>query len=79
METYRFYPPQVRSIQVPYQELVPGDVGCQHQLVEEAWADRISIQDGIVFVTYSCMHCGRRVCQSLEQVLPPATWKLRSD
>jgi hypothetical protein len=79
METYRFYPPHMRSALVPYQEIIPGDVDCQHQLAEETWGDRISIQDGIVFVTYSCMHCGRRVCQSLEQVLPPATWKQWSD
>jgi hypothetical protein len=79
METYRFYPPRMQSIQMPYQELAPGDANCQHQLAEETWFDRISVLDGLVFLTYSCKHCGRRVCQSLEQVLPPATWRAWSD
>jgi hypothetical protein len=74
METYKFYPPRLRSRQVPYHEIVPGSADCQHQLAEEAWLDRISVRDALVFVTYTCEHCGRRVCQTLEQVLPPAAW-----
>jgi hypothetical protein len=79
METYRFYPPRMRPTQVPYQEIVPGALDCQHQLAEESWLDRISVEDGIVFVTYCCEHCGRKVCQSLEQVLPPASWLRDND
>ena len=72
METYRFCPPEIRSTQVPYQVIVQGAVECQHLLADEAWTDRILIQDGIVFVTYSCEYCGRVVCQSFDQVQPPA-------
>jgi hypothetical protein len=74
METYRFYPPRLRSTKVPYHEIVPGSVDCQHRLAEEAWLDRISVRDGLVFATYTCEHRGRGVCQSLEQILPPAAW-----
>jgi hypothetical protein len=79
METYTYYPPHVRPTWVPYQDIVPGAADCQHQLAEEAWADRISVEHGITFVTYSCKHCGRQVCQSLEQVQPPATWNRGND
>jgi hypothetical protein len=79
MEIYPFYPPQMQPAQMPYHELVTGDVDCQHQLAEAEWVDRISVRDGLVFISYSCRHCGRLVCQSLEQVQPPASWRLESD
>ena len=71
METYRFYPPQVRPAQVPYQLLSPGEESCRHELLDNAWCDRITIQDGVVFITYSCRHCDRQVCQSFDEVSPP--------
>jgi hypothetical protein len=45
METFTFYPPRVQSMQMPYQELAPGDASCQHQLAEETGFDRISVLD----------------------------------
>jgi hypothetical protein len=51
METYRFYPPQMSFEQVPYQELAPGLADCEHELLEDAWCDRVSVTDGIVFIT----------------------------
>lgn len=74
IETYRLYTPQMRSTQVHYQVIVPGAARCQHELLHEDWRDRIDIQNGIVFVTFSCEKCGRRICQSLEEVLPPVSW-----
>jgi hypothetical protein len=74
METYRFYPPQVRSTQLPYQLLSAGEATCHHELLEDAWCDRITVQDGILFVTYSCRRCGRQICQSLDEVTPPPGW-----
>ena len=79
METCQFCPPEIRSTQVPYQVIVQGAVDCQHQLNDEAWTYRIFIQDGIVFVTFSCQHCGRVICQSFDQAQPPATWDKASD
>jgi hypothetical protein len=75
METYVFYPPQLRSRQVAYQEIAAGAVECEHELLKDAWCERISVQDGVIFVKFSCKHCGRQVCQSLDEVLPPASWK----
>ena len=74
METYRFYPPQMRARQVPYQLLAAGAAGCKHELLDEDWSERISVRDGIVFITYSCRHCGRQICQSLDEVAPPLHW-----
>jgi hypothetical protein len=79
METYRYYPPRMRHTQMDYLELAPGANDCQHQLADQAWRDRVSVEDGIVFVTYSCKHCGRVVGQSFDQVQPPATWIRASD
>ena len=75
METYTFYPPQIPSTQVPYQVLAAGAVNCEHELLDDHWQDRTSVLDGIVFVKFSCKHCGRQICQSLEEVLPPTSWK----
>jgi hypothetical protein len=75
METYTYYPPQVHSTQSAYYVLVAGTKGCAHELLDEDWRDRISVQDGIVFITYTCKACGRQICQSLEEAVPPATWK----
>ena len=75
IETYRYYPPQVRSTEVPYEVLTAGAADCEHELLELDWRDRITIQDGLVFVTFSCKNCGRQICQSLEEVLPPASWR----
>ena len=77
METYRFYPPRLLPKQVPYQVIARGRARCQHELLDQPWQDRITIQNEILFVTYSCKHCGRRLCQSLEEVVPPATWNGR--
>jgi hypothetical protein len=74
METYRFYPPRMQPADIPYQVLSRGRASCRHELLDQPWQDRISVQDGIVFVTYSCKHCGRQLCQSLEEILPPAAW-----
>ncbi len=71
METYRFYPPRVQSAEVPYHLQAAGEPDCRHELLDDAWCDRITIQDGIIFITYSCRHCGRQVCQSLDEVSPP--------
>lgn len=75
METYRYYPPQIRSTQMEYQVISPGSADCEHELLEAEWGDRITIHDGLVFVTFSCKRCGRQIYQSFEEVLPPATWK----
>lgn len=75
METYRYYPPQMRSTHMPYDVITAGIADCEHELLELNWCDRITIQNGLVFVTFSCKKCGRQICQSLEEVLPPATWK----
>lgn len=75
METYRYYPPQLRSTQVPYQVLTDGADDCEHEVLARDLRDSMLVQDGLIFVTFSCKHCGRQVCQSLEEVTPPATWK----
>jgi hypothetical protein len=75
METYRLYPPQMTAKYVPYQVLADGVADCQHELETDAWGDRISVQDGIVFVTFSCRHCGRKLSQSFDEIVPPGTWK----
>jgi hypothetical protein len=75
METYQYYPPQMRSTAMPYEVITEGAPGCRHELLDAGWHDRIAIQDGLVFVTFSCKRCGRQVCQSLEEVVPPASWK----
>jgi hypothetical protein len=75
METYRYYPPQMRSTQMQYELIAAGAADCEHELLELDWRDRITIQDGLVFVLFSCKKCGRQICQSLEEVLPPANWK----
>jgi hypothetical protein len=75
VETYTYYPPQMHPTQMPYQVLVAGAQECEHQLLDQDWRDRISVQDGIVFITFTCRLCGRQICQSLEEVLPPPTWK----
>ena len=75
METYAFYPPQLRPTRLSYQVIAAGVAGCRHELLDDNWQDRISVQDGIIFVTFSCKLCGRQICQSLEEVLPPASWK----
>ena len=74
METYRFYPPHVRAKRMSYLVWDDGDRECQHELLEQNWQERILVQDGIVFVLYSCARCSRRVCQSLDEVIPPPTW-----
>jgi len=74
METYRFYPPQMQARQMPYQEVIAGAEDCRHELLEDGWCNRISIENGILFVTYSCRHCGRRIYQSLDEISPPASW-----
>ena len=75
METYRYYPPQMHSTQVPYQVLADGVSDCEHEVLARDLKDCMLVQDGLIFVTFSCKHCGRQVCQSLEEVLPPASWK----
>ena len=77
METYRYYPPQMRSTAMPYEVVTAGATGCRHELLDADWRDRITIQDGLVFVTFACAKCGRQICQSLEEVLAPASWKGR--
>jgi hypothetical protein len=75
METYKFYPPQLKATQVPYEVITAGTANCEHELADNDWCNCISVQDGIVFVTFSCKHCGRQVSQSLEEVSPPTSWK----
>lgn len=75
METYRLYPPQMKAKYVPYQVIADGVVDCQHELMTDGWGDRISVQDGIVFVTYSCQHCDRKLSQSFDEIVPPGAWK----
>ena len=75
METYRYYPPQMRSTQMPYQVVVAGAQDCEHEVLAHDWQDRILVQDGLIFVNFSCKHCGRQVCQTLEEVLPPMSWQ----
>jgi hypothetical protein len=75
METYAYYPPQMHPTQMPYHVLVEGVHECEHQLLDQHWRDRISVQDGIVFIAFTCRLCGRQICQSLEEVTPPPTWK----
>ena len=74
METYAFYPPQMKPARVPYQVLAPGAEDCRHELLSDSWCERISVQDGVVFITFTCYHCGRQVCQSLDEVSPPKNW-----
>ncbi len=74
METYAFYPPQMKSARVSYQVLAPGAEDCQHELLNDSWNERISVQSGVVFITFTCHHCGRQVCQSLDEVSPPRNW-----
>ena len=71
METYRFYPPQMKAARVDYQLLAAGAADCSHELLDDDWGNRISVQDGIIFVTYTCRHCERQLCQSLDEVSPP--------
>ena len=46
METYRYYPPQMRSTAMPYEVVTAGATGCRHELLDADWRDRITIQDG---------------------------------
>jgi hypothetical protein len=75
METYTYYPPRMHPTRMPYHVLVAGAQECEHKLLDQDWRDRISVQDGIVFITFTCRICGRQICQSLEEVSPPLTWK----
>lgn len=75
MESYKFYPPQLRSTRMDYHVLRAGTRECDHEVLDLDWCDRILVQDGIVFVTFSCKHCGRQIGQSLDEVVPPASWK----
>lgn len=75
METYTFYPPRLRPTQAAYHVLVAGKRGCAHELLDEDWRDRITVQEGIVFIRFTCKACGRQICQSLDEVVPPASWK----
>jgi hypothetical protein len=75
LETYTYHPPQMRPTQMPYHVLVAGSRGCPHELLDQDWRDRIAVRDGIVFIAFTCKICGRQICQSLEEVLPPSTWK----
>ena len=74
METYRFYPPQMSFEQVPYQELAPGTADCEHELLNDSCNERISVHTGVIFVTFTSDHCGRQVCQSLDEASPPESW-----
>jgi hypothetical protein len=65
----------MRSTQMPYEIITAGAPDCEHELLELDWRDRITVQDELVLVTFSCKNCGRQICQSLEEVLPPAGWK----
>lgn len=78
METYAFYPPQTKPTQVPYQVLTPGAEDCQHGLLGDSWCERIAVQDRVVFITFTCHHCGRQLCQSLDEVSPPENWNRAS-
>lgn len=75
MESYRYYPPQLRSTRMNYHILRAGVRDCDHELLELDWCDRILVQDGLVFVTFTCKHCGRQIGQALEEVMPPTSWK----
>jgi hypothetical protein len=75
METYKYYPPQMHSTRIPYEILVDGAADCEHELLDCDWCDSLIVQEGLVFVTFSCKHCGRQVCQSLEEIVPPISWK----
>ena len=74
METYAFYPSLVKSVRVPYQVVAPGSEDCQHELLDDSWHERISVQAGVVFITFSYYRCRRQVCQSLDAVSPPRNW-----
>ncbi len=76
METYRYYPPNVTPQVVPYQIIENGSGECRHELLSNDWCERIMVRDGIVFVVYTCRHCGRSVSQSFDEVLPPPTWSV---
>ena len=74
METYTYYPPGNRAHQMAYQILVEGTTDCRHELLDNPWAERISVREGVLFITYSCRHCGRQLCQSFDEVLAPKAW-----
>jgi len=78
METYTVFPPQNRAAEVPYHVLVEGSDDCAHSLLDNEWPDRISIVDDLVFISYTCQHCGRQISQSLEQLVPPTNWNGRA-
>lgn len=75
METYTLYPPQVRPAQVPYEVVVAGAQECHHELMDGGGQDSVMVQDGVVFVCFSCQRCGRKLCQSFDEVMPPQSWK----
>jgi hypothetical protein len=75
VETYRLYPPQMQAKYVPYQVVADGVADCQHELMTDGWSDRISVQDGVLFVTFSCRLCGRKISQSFDEIVEPAAWK----
>lgn len=74
-ETYTFYPPQIRATEVAYHVASAGTKHCSHELLEMPWKERLSVVEGVIFVLFTCKHCGRQISQSLDEVLPPATWK----
>jgi hypothetical protein len=74
-ETYTFYPPQMQATQVAYQVAKTGARSCAHELLEVPWQDRLSVVEGVIFVLFTCKHCGRQISQSLDEVMPPTSWK----
>jgi hypothetical protein len=77
-ETYTFYPPQMRATRMAYDVAFAGAKNCEHELLEAPWKDRLSVVDGVIFIQYTCKHCGRQIRQSLDEVMPPASWKGRN-
>ena len=64
METYTFFPPQMRANQLPYHVLDEGSDECPHSLLDNDWRDRVSVQEDLVLITFTCQDCGMAHSQS---------------
>ncbi len=60
---------------ITYQVIAQGDGTCfllTHKL--QFCDDALSIQDGMVFASFRCYHCGRELVQMVGVVVSPEDW-----
>ena len=62
-----------------FQVLRDGDLNCKHERISRT----PSIDQGIVFVEYECVHCGRKIAECIGECHNPEdyndSWDLERD